>query len=172
MGHPKIFPPTTSFPIEISQIERDELETHYLNLRDNYKKLKISRGLLLSHAGSKALLLERNQLLAKAKRDLEIQIEEIENSEAGKSQLNYQILQQVVEVFEKMEDLGNELSIGYEDYEKGRRNFAGGAPLRTLIRSVINFFNSWSLIKDQIEAIKYQIKTFASKEKSVNKQLK
>ena len=71
------------------------------------------------------------------------------------------------------QDPGETVSLGcYEDYEKGRRNFAGGAPLRTLVRSVINFFNSWSLIKDQIESIKDQIKTFASKEKSVNKQLK
>tara|TARA_B100000700_G_scaffold300887_1_gene369555 strand:+ start:510 stop:1028 length:519 start_codon:yes stop_codon:yes gene_type:complete len=172
MGQSKTFPSTSAFPLEVSDLEREELENHYCNLRDNYKRLKISRGLLLNHAGTKALLIEKNQILANAKRDLENQIEEIKRSKAGTIQSNLQILENVVSVFDQMEDLGNELVIGYNDYEKGRRAFAGGPSIRTLIRSVINFFNSWSLIKEQIESIKDQIKSLASGDKSETKKLK
>ena len=171
MGQPKTFPSTTSFPLDVSELEHEELEKHYFNLRDNYKRLKISRGLLLSHAATKVLLIERNEVLAKAKRDLEIQIEEIKRSKVVKTQSNMQILEQVLAVFDQMEDLGNELVIGYTDYEKGRRTFAGGASLKTLIRAVIKFFSSWNVIKDQIASIKDQIKSLASRNNSENKQL-
>ena len=172
MTQRKTFPPTTEFPLKVTALEREELENHYLNLRENYKRLKISRGLLLHHAGTKALLIERNQILEKAKRELELQIESIETSEASSSKANYQILQQVVDVFDQMEDLGNQLVIGYEDYDKGRRAFQGGAPLSVLIKAVINFFSSWRLIKEQITGIKDQIKALVSNEETSNKQLK
>ena len=172
MSTTKFFPSTSYFPLEISSLERQTLEACYLDLRKNYKGLKISRGLLLSHSRSKSLLIEQNQLLEKTKRELESRIEEIETSEAAISQPVYEILQEVVDVFRKMEDTGNELVLGYEEYEKGKRSFAGARNLGRLIPSVITFYNVWKIIKDQIKSIQQKIKAMSLSEEETNKQLK
>ncbi|WP_448562425.1 hypothetical protein [Trichothermofontia sp.] len=41
------YPPTTNFPTQLAQLERQELERVYLELRQNYKGLSISRGQLI-----------------------------------------------------------------------------------------------------------------------------
>ena len=160
----KHFPSTSEFPLKIVELPRSELETSYLSLRDWYKRLKISRGLHVSHSKTKSLVLQQNEAIQATKSDLEARIRAIAIKEASVSKEIYEILDLVTDAFEQFEDAGNKLVLGYEEYETGRRSFQGGRSLKSLLDSVRDFFKSWKIIKDIIKSI-------ALKQVSVTKKL-
>ena len=160
----KTFPSTSEFPLKIVNLNRPQLETAYLDLRENYKNLKISRGLHVFHSKAKTAIVQDNQAIQATKLDLESRLRAIAIKEAAFSKEIYEILDEVTDAFEQFEDAGNRLLLGYEEYEKGRQTFAGGRAIKSLLDAVRNFFASWNLIKDLIKSI-------ALKQKSMNKKL-
>ena len=105
----KNFPSTSEFPLKIVDLQRAELETSYLNLRDWYKRLKISKGLHVSHSKTKSLILQQNQAIQTTKSDLEARIRAVAIREASVSKEIYEILDLVTDAFEQFEDAGNKL---------------------------------------------------------------
>ena len=149
----KHFPSTADFPLKIVELPRAELETSYLSLRDWYKRLKISRGLHVSHSKTKSLVLQQNEAIQASKADLETRIRAIATKEASVSKEIYEILDLVTDAFEQFEDAGNKLVLGYEEYESGRRSFQGARSLKSLLDAVRNFFSSWKTVRDLIKSI-------------------
>ena len=164
----KNFPSTSEFPLKIVDFQRAELETSYLNLRDWYKRLKISKGLHVSHSKTKSLILQQNQAIQTTKSDLEARIRAVAIREASVSKEIYEILDLVTDAFEQFEDAGNKLVLGYDEYEKGRRTYAGGRSLKTLLDAVRNFFQSWNIIKNLIKSIALKQSSLTKKIESNN----
>ena len=160
----KTFRSTSDFPLKIIDLERSQLENAYLDLRDNYKRLKISRGLHVSHSQTKTFILQENQVIQSSKANLEGRLRALALKEATVSKEIFEILELVTDAFEKFEDAGNKLILGYDEYETGRRTFQGGRSLKSLLDAVRNFFRSWSAIKNLIKSI-------ALKQKSLTKKL-
>ena len=65
----------------------------------------------------------------------------------------YKTLQVLLKVIEDLEDAGDALAIAYTEYQTGRRNYAGGAPIGQLVSSVIKFNNIWSKTKEAIQPL-------------------
>ena len=149
----KTFPPVTRFPLQINALDRKRLEDSYMDLRDNYKRLKISRGLHLYHSKKKTVSIQNYDAVQEAKGDIAARVRAIVEREASIRAEAYEILEIVTDVFAKLEDAGDELSLGVEEYEKGRRTMQGGRSLANLIKAVYNFVRNWLSIKTQIKAI-------------------
>ena len=149
----KTFPPVTRFPLQINALDRKRLEDSYMDLRDNYKRLKISRGLHLYHSKKKTVSIQNYDAVQAAKGDIAARVRAIVEREASIRAEAYEILEIVTDVFAKLEDAGDELSLGVEEYEKGRRTMQGGRSLANLIKAVYNFVRNWLSIKTQIKAI-------------------
>ncbi len=65
----------------------------------------------------------------------------------------YQSLQVLLKIIDKLEDAGDELAAGFQEYQTGRRNYAGGAPVGELTRAVSSFNKIWSNTKEEIKPL-------------------
>ena len=136
-------PPTGQFPAEPSQLEREELDAVYLELRRSYRGLMVSRGQFRGRA-------ERNHA---AMQQLETRLREIAGREASVRKEAYEMLEIVTNVIGELEDAGDNLVNEFGAYQMGRRSMQGAGFISRLIKSVIRFINRWTSTKQQLEVM-------------------
>ncbi|WP_071778265.1 hypothetical protein [Cyanobium sp. PCC 7001] len=136
-------PSTTTFPAEPDQLEREELETVYLELRSSYRSLMISRGVYRGQAqrGREAMTTLEQRLWAIAAREASVRREA------------YEMLEIVTTVIGDLEDAGDDLTNEFALYQKGRTTYAGGGFLGRLIRAVISFIGRWTKTKQNLDTL-------------------
>jgi hypothetical protein len=153
VGKEEIYPSTSRFPIHPHQLERATLESHYLNLRRNYKGLMISRG---SHR--ERSLRQRRQL-----HDLQERLHAMAAREASAKREAYEVLEIITDLVSQLEADGDRLTIHYQEYKGGPQKYNGGARIGSLIQAVIQFVNNWQGYKQQLRqlAARHQLVTAA-----------
>jgi hypothetical protein len=137
-------PPTSDFPPNPEPLEREVLNSTYLELRNCYSSLMRSRAQhrrLANKAKDETALL-KERITALASRDLP-QRQEI-----------YELLEIVTAITGDIEDAGDDLVNGFSRYQKGRHTFQGGGYLGDLMRAVIHFINRWGRTKDRLGDLK------------------
>ena len=133
-------PPTSDFPPDPEPLEREVLNSTYLELRNCYSSLMRSRAQhrrLANKAKDETTLL-KERITALASRDLP-QRKEL-----------YELLEIVTAIAGDIEDAGDDLVNGFSRYKKGRHTFQGGGYLGDLMRAVIHFINRWGRTKDRL----------------------
>jgi hypothetical protein len=140
---PLALPPTTAYPSDPTALERERLDALYLELRDNYKSLMISRGIHRSRSEKQGgQLLELSQRLrALATREASVKAEA------------YAMLEIVTDVVEHLEDAGDEMGTAFGAYQLGRRSYNGGGSIGRLVQAVISFLNRWRTGKERFEQL-------------------
>jgi len=137
-------PPTSEFPPDPEPLEREVLNSTYLELRNCYSSLMRSRAQhrrLANKAKDETALL-KERITALASRDLP-QRKEL-----------YELLEIVTAIAGDIEDAGDDLVNGFSRYKKGRHTFQGGGYLGDLMRAVIHFINRWGRTKDRLGDLK------------------
>ena len=137
-------PPTSDFPPNPEPLEREVLNSTYLELRNCYSSLMRSRAQhrrLANKAKDETALL-KERITALASRDLP-QRQEI-----------YELLEIVTAITGDIEDAGDDLVNGFSRYQKGRHTFQGGGYIGDLMRAVIHFINRWGRTKDRLGDLK------------------
>jgi len=137
-------PPTSDFPPDPEPLEREVLNSTYLELRNCYSSLMRSRAQhrrLANKAKDETALL-KERITALASRDLP-QRKEL-----------YELLEIVTAIAGDIEDAGDDLVNGFSRYKKGRHTFQGGGYLGDLMRAVIHFINRWGRTKDRLGDLK------------------
>jgi hypothetical protein len=137
-------PPTSDFPPDPEPLEREVLNSTYLELRNCYSSLMRSRAQhrrLANKAKDEAALL-KERITALASRDLP-QRKEL-----------YELLEIVTAIAGDIEDAGDDLVNGFSRYKKGRHSFQGGGYIGDLVRAVIHFINRWGRTKDRLGDLK------------------
>jgi hypothetical protein len=137
-------PPTSDFPPDPEPLEREVLNSTYLELRNCYSSLMRSRAQhrrLANKAKDETTLL-KERITALASRDLP-QRKEL-----------YELLEIVTAIAGDIEDAGDDLVNGFSRYKKGRHTFQGGGYLGDLMRAVIHFINRWGRTKDRLGDLK------------------
>jgi hypothetical protein len=146
-------PPTSDFPPDPELLEREVLNSTYLELRNCYSSLMRSRAQhrhLANKAKDETALL-KERITALASRDLP-QRKEI-----------YELLEIVTAIAGDIEDAGDDLVNGFSRYKKGRQSFQGGGYLGDLMRAVIHFINRWGRTKDRLGDLKQKQQELISK---------
>ena len=139
-----ILPPTSDFPPDPEPLEREVLNSTYLELRNCYSSLMRSRAQhrrLANKAKDETALL-KERIAALASRDL-----------PRRKEL-YELLEIVTTIAGDIEDAGDDLVNGFSRYKKGRQSFQGGGHIGDLIRAVIHFVNRWGRTKDRLGNLK------------------
>jgi hypothetical protein len=137
-------PPTSDFPPNPEPLDREVLNSTYLELRNCYSSLMRSRAQhrrLANKAKDETALL-KERITALASRDLP-QRQEI-----------YELLEIVTAITGDIEDAGDDLVNGFSRYQKGRHTFQGGGYIGDLMRAVIHFINRWGRTKDRLGDLK------------------
>ena len=137
-------PPTSDFPPDPEPLEREVLNSTYLELRNCYSSLMRSRAQhrrLANKAKDETALL-KERITALASRDLP-QRKEL-----------YELLEIVTAIAGDIEDAGDDLVNGFSRYKKGRHSFQGGGYIGDLVRAVIHFINRWGRTKDRLGDLK------------------
>jgi hypothetical protein len=136
-------PPTTAYPSDPSVLKRDQLDALYLQLRDNYRRLMISRGIHRSRADRQGeqLLELSERLRALAMREASVRAEA------------YAMLEIVTDVVEHLEDAGDEITTAFGEYQVGRRAYNGGGSIARLIQAVIRFLARWRQGKQRFDEL-------------------
>lgn len=150
-------PPTSDFPPDPEPLERDALNSTYLELRNCYSSLMRSRAQhrrLANKAKDETALL-KERITALASRDLP-QRKEL-----------YELLEIVTAIAGDIEDAGDDLVNGFSRYKKGRHTFQGGGYLGDLMRAVIHFINRWGRTKDRIGDLKQKHQQLIDKSKDL-----
>jgi hypothetical protein len=179
---PDLAPPSTSaFPSDPSDLDRGELEAVYLQLRNNYKSLQLSRGYYRGHSQRQGeqirelSLQQFHQTEQLAHKDQQLVhkdelLRELIERETRLKRDAYLMLEAVTDLMEQLEGAGDALSQGFGAYQLGKRRSAGGgsagllaagASLPALMQGVLHFLNRWRLGKqrfarlmDQRDALK------------------
>ena len=158
MQHGMVFlPPTSDFPPDPEPLERDVLNSTYLELRNCYSSLMRSRAQhrrLANKAKDETALL-KERITALASRDLP-QRKEL-----------YELLEIVTAIAGDIEDAGDDLVNGFSRYKKGRHSFQGGGYLGDLMRAVIHFINRWGRTKDRLGDLKQKQQELINKSKDL-----
>jgi len=137
-------PPTSDFPPDPEPLDRQVLNSTYLELRNCYSSLMRSRAQhrrLANKAKDETALL-KERITALASRDLP-QRKEL-----------YELLEIVTAIAGDIEDAGDDLVNGFSRYKKGRQSFQGGGYIGDLVRAVIHFINRWGRTKDRLGDLK------------------
>lgn len=137
-------PSTSAFPVDPSQLNRDELERLYLRLRNNYKSVQLSRGYYRGHSQRQGeqirelslnqfqqseQLSQRDQLLGQQDQELRQQAQQLRERIAHEASLKreaYALLAAITEVMEHLEAAGDEVSNSFAAQQLGGRRPAGG----------------------------------------------
>ena len=156
--HGMVFlPPTSDFPPDPEPLEREVLNSTYLELRNCYSSLMRSRAQhrrLANKAKDETALL-KERITALASRDLP-QRKEL-----------YELLEIVTAIAGDIEDAGDDLVNGFSRYKKGRHTFQGGGYLGDLMRAVIHFINRWGRTKDRLGDLKQKQQELINKSKDL-----
>jgi hypothetical protein len=147
---PPALPSTSLFPSDPSGLERAELEAKYLELRESYKSLKISRGVFRSRSRKQSEQIEGQNLEQWNQSE---RIRELIGREAAVKARAYLLLEVVTEVMGHLEDAGDELSTSFGAFQLGKRrpggSAYGGAAMPQLMKGVLHFLNRWRLGKQR-----------------------
>ena len=152
-----LLPSTSDFPPNPEPLEREVLNSTYLELRNCYSSLMRSRAQhrrLANKAKDETALL-KERITALASRDLP-QREEL-----------YELLEIVTAIAGDMEDAGDDLVNGFSRYKQGRQSFQGGGYIGDLIRAVIHFINRWGRTKDRLGNLKQKQQQLIDKSKDL-----
>jgi len=136
-------PKTHHYPIDPTTLERGSLEATYLELRGNYKRLMISRGIHRNRSAKQG-----DQLLELGQR-----LRSLAAREASVKAEAYAMLEIVTDVVEQLEDAGDEMGTAFGAYQLGRRGYNSGGNISRLIQAVINFLNRWRTGKERFEQL-------------------
>ena len=150
-------PPTSDFPPDPEPLDRQVLNSTYLELRNCYSSLMRSRAQhrrLANKAKDETALL-KERITALASRDLP-QRKEL-----------YELLKIVTAIAGDIEDAGDDLVNGFSRYKKGRHTFQGGGYLGDLMRAVIHFINRWGRTKDRLGDLKQKQQQLIDKSKDL-----
>ena len=150
-------PPTSDFPPDPEPLEREVLNSTYLELRNCYSSLMRSRAQhrrLANKAKDETALL-KERITALASRDLP-QRKEL-----------YELLEIVTAIAGDIEDAGDDLVNGFSRYKKGRHTFQGAGYLGDLMRAVIHFINRWGRTKDRLGDLKQKQQQLIDKSKDL-----
>ena len=150
-------PPTSDFPPDPEPLEREVLNSTYLELRNCYSSLMRSRAQhrrLANKAKDETALL-KERITALASRDL------------PQRQELYELLEIVTAIAGDIEDAGDDLVNGFSRYKKGRHTFQGGGYLGDLMRAVIHFINRWGRTKDRLGDLKQKQQQLIDKSKDL-----
>jgi hypothetical protein len=150
-------PPTSDFPPDPEPLDRQVLNSTYLELRNCYSSLMRSRAQhrrLANKAKDETALL-KERITALASRDLP-QRKEL-----------YELLEIVTAIAGDIEDAGDDLVNGFSRYKKGRHSFQGGGYLGDLMRAVIHFINRWGRTKDRLGDLKQKQQELINKSKDL-----
>jgi hypothetical protein len=143
--HGMVFlPPTSDFPPDPEPLERDVLNSTYLELRNCYSSLMRSRA-------------QHRRLANKAKDEtalLKERITALASSDLPQRKELYELLEIVTAIAGDIEDAGDDLVYGFSRYKKGRHSFQGGGYIGDLVRAVIHFINRWGRTKDRLGDLK------------------
>ena len=140
---PTLYPPTGHFPTSPQELEREELNNVYSELRVAYRGLMVSRGVFRSKA-------DQNRA---AMQELETRLRAIAEREASVRQEAYEMLEIVTNVVGELEDAGDDLVNEFGLYQKGRSTYQGGSFIGRLIKAVTTFIRRWTGTKQQLAAI-------------------
>jgi hypothetical protein len=147
---PPALPSTSLFPSDPSGLERAELEAKYLELRESYKSLKISRGVFRSRSRKQSEQIGGQNLEQWNQSE---RIRELIGREAAVKAKAYRLLEVVTEVMGHLEDAGDELSTSFGAFQLGKRrpggSAYGGAAMPQLMKGVLHFLNRWRLGKQR-----------------------
>jgi len=146
-------PPTTDFPPDPKQLDRDALENTYLELRNCYKSLMRSRGQhrsLANKAKGEAALLKQRLLDLAAR-------------EASVRKDVYEMLEIVTALAGDIEDAGDDLVNEFGRYKLGRKSYQGGSFIGGLIQAVIRFINRWTQTKERVVELDRKRQEFLEK---------
>lgn len=121
--------------------DAQEIEALYIKLRQDARRLSLSRGQYMGMARrSKQRCAELQQELEEFAQDAHIALQE-------KAKLNA-IVAKYGEVFTAFETAGDELVAGMTEYDKGARPYQGGSPIARLMRACRAFVQAWKAAKD------------------------
>ena len=140
---PTLYPPTGHFPARPQELERDNLDATYIELRGAYRGLMVSRGVFRSKA-------DQNR---SAMQELETKLRAIAEREASVRQEAYEMLEIVTNVVGELEDAGDDLVNEFGLYQKGKSTYQGGSFIGRLIKAVATFIRRWMGTKQQLAAI-------------------
>ena len=140
---PTLYPPTGHFPTSPQELEREELNHAYSELRVAYRGLMVSRGVFRSKA-------DQNRV---AMHELEQRLRSIAEREASVRQEAYAMLEIVTNVVGELEDAGDDLVNEFGLYQKGKSTYQGGRFIGRLVGAVIRFIRRWTSTKQQLSAI-------------------
>ncbi|WP_232756052.1 hypothetical protein [Vulcanococcus limneticus] len=146
-------PPTTDFPPDPKPLDRDTLESTYLELRNCYKSLMRSRG-------------QHRSLAAKAKGEtaqLRQSLLDLAAREASVRKDVYEMLEIVTALAGDIEDAGDDLVNEFGRYKLGRRSYQGGSFIGGLIQAVIRFINRWTQTKERVVELDRKRQEFLEK---------
>jgi hypothetical protein len=150
-------PPTTNFPPNSEALSREDLNGVYLELRNCYKSLMISRGQFRSRAGkarNETAMLKQN-LLDLASREASVRTD------------IYQMLEIVTAIAGDLEDAGDDLVNEFARYKMGCKTYQGGSFIRGLVQAVIRFINRWSQTKERVVQLDQKRQEFIEKTKDL-----
>jgi hypothetical protein len=137
-------PPTSDFPPDPEPLEREVLNSTYLELRNCYSSLMRSRA-------------QHRRLANKAKDEtalLKERITALASLDLHQRRELYELLEIVTAIAGDIEDAGDDLVNGFSRYKKGRQSFQGGGYIGDLMRTVIHFINRWGRTKDRLGDLK------------------
>ena len=140
---PTLYPPTGHFPAHPQELEREELDEAYGELRVAYRGLMVSRGVYRSKA-------DQNRT---AMQELETRLRAIAEREASVRKEAYEMLEIVTNVVGELEDAGDDLVNEFGLYQKGKSTYQGGRFIGRLVGAVIRFIRRWTGTKQQLAAI-------------------
>ncbi|MEA5472672.1 hypothetical protein VB716_00355 [Synechococcus sp. CCY9201] len=150
-------PPTSDFPPDPEPLSREDLNSVYLELRNSYKSLMISRGQYRSRsikARDETATLRQN-LLDLAAREASVRSD------------IYQMLEIVTAIAGDLEDAGDDIVNEFGRYKLGRKNFQGGSFLGGLVQAVIRFINRWTHTKERVVQLDQKRQEFIEKTKDL-----
>jgi len=147
---PPALPSTSQFPSDPARLERAELEAKYLELRESYKSLRISRGVFRSRSRQQSEQIQGQNLEQWNQGE---RLRELASREAAVKARAYRLLEAVTEVMGHLEDAGDELSTAFGAFQLGKRrpgsSAYGGAAMPQLMKGVLHFLNRWRLGKQR-----------------------
>jgi hypothetical protein len=150
-------PPTSDFPPNPEHLSREDLNSIYLELRNCYKGLMISRGQYRSRsikARDETAILRQN-LLDLAAREASVRTD------------IYQMLEIVTAIAGDLEDAGDDIVNEFGRYKLGRKSYQGGSYLGGLVQAVIRFINRWTQTKERVVLLDQKRQEFVDKTKDL-----
>jgi hypothetical protein len=152
-----LLPPSTDFPPDPATLNREDLNSTYIELRNYYKSSLRSRG---QHRSLAKKAREETSLLKQRLLDLAAR-------EASVRKDVYEMLEIVTALAGDIEDAGDDLVNEFGRYKLGSKTYQGGSYLGGLIQAVIRFINRWTRTKGKVVELDQKRQEFIEKSKEL-----